>query len=168
MKLALPALALLAAAVAAPALAADDPILAKLAGDWTGTGTYRQNASAQPERIFCRITNTLVQGGKALQQRGRCSVASNSGSVDGMITAEGGGRYSGSLDSLASVGPASLSGSGSGNRLVLSSTFVDTVTKEQAQAETTMQVSGDGYRVTTVRKDGGPTWTGSDISFKPK
>jgi hypothetical protein len=160
-------LAVLAALLAAPAAhAADDPLLSRLAGSWVGQGTYKQNAGAKEERIYCRITNTLVQNGKALQQRGRCSVASNSGSVDGTITANGGGSYSGQLNSLASIGPAKLSGSGSGNRLTMNMTFTDALTKKAVSAVSTTTLSGSGYRLTTRRQDGG--WTGSDISFTEK
>jgi len=125
MKRALPAAFVAAITFALPAFAADDPILSRLAGEWTGGGTYKQSADAAQERIFCKVTNTLVQNGTALEQRGRCSVASGSGPIDGTITAAGGGRYSGTLMSLASEGPASFSGSGGGGRLTLSMTFVD-------------------------------------------
>ena len=165
MKRALLAAILATISFALPAAAADDPILARLVGDWTGRGTWRQSADAQPERIFCKISNTLVQNGAALQQRGRCSVASSSGSVDGIISANGGGRYSGTLNSLASQGAASLSGTGSGSRLVLDTTYVDARSHEPAKSVTTMQLSGSGYRLTTQRRDGANTWTGSDINF---
>jgi hypothetical protein len=100
-------------------------VLARLVGAWTGNGTYRQSAEAAPERIFCKVTNTLTENGAALEQKGRCSVASNSGPIDGVIHADGTGRYSGTLTSLASDGPAKLSGSASGGRLVLETSFVD-------------------------------------------
>ena len=87
MKRALPAALLATIAFTLPALAAD-PLLSRLAGTWTGRGSYQQSASAKQERIFCKITNTLVENGNALQQRGRCSVASSSGAVDGLITAD--------------------------------------------------------------------------------
>ncbi len=169
MKPVLPAAFLATIAFALPAFGADDPILSKLAGDWIGRGTYKQSATAQPERIYCRIVNTL-ENGTALQQRGRCSVASNSGSVDGLISAEGGGRYGGTLNSLASEGPAKLNGTGSGNRVVLNMSFVDTVTEQPVQAVTTMEVKSGGYRLTTERKDPatGATWTASDIDFAAK
>jgi hypothetical protein len=152
----------------APALAASDALLSKLAGDWVGRGTYRQSADAQPERIFCKVSNQLVDGGGALQQRGRCSLASGSGPIDGIISADGGGRNSGSLSSLASDGPAQLSGSGSGNRLVLDTSFIDARTNQPAKSTTTMTLSGGSYRLLSERKDGGKNWTASDITFAPQ
>jgi hypothetical protein len=147
-----------------PALAAD-PILSRLAGSWTGRGSYRESASAVQERVFCKITNTLVQGGNALQQSGRCSISSGSSPIDGIIKAQGGGRYSGSLSSLASEGPAGFSGSGSGGRLTLNMSFIDPHTHEKARSVSTMTLTGNGYRLTSTRKDGGAAWTSNDVSF---
>jgi hypothetical protein len=159
------ALALLALALPATALAADDPILAKLVGEWTGNGTFRQSAQAAPERIFCKVTNTLSENGSALTQKGRCSVASNSGPIDGLIKADGAGKYSGTLKSLASDGPAALSGSGSGGRLTLETAFIDARTHEPAKSLTTMELSSAGYRLVSERRDTGPAWTANDITF---
>ena len=164
MKRVLPAALLATIAFTLPALAAD-PLLSRLAGTWTGRGSYQQSASSKQERVFCKITNTLVENGNALQQRGRCSVASNSGAVDGLIRATGGGRYSGSLNSLATDGPASLGGSGSGNRLTLSMSFIDSQTHQPAKSVTTMTVGGNGYRLRTTRREGGQSWTPTDIAF---
>jgi hypothetical protein len=163
MKRALPAAAFLATlAFTLPALAAD-PILAKLAGDWTGRGTYKESAQAPGERIFCKITNTLAQNGNALQQSGRCAITSGSSAISGLIQSNGGGSYSGSLSSLASDGPAQFTGTGSGGRLTLSLSFVDGVTHQPAKSVTTMTLSGNGYRLLSTRKDGG--WTPTDITF---
>jgi hypothetical protein len=157
--------ALLALGLSTPSYAADDPILAKLVGAWTGSGTFRQSASAAPERIFCKVTNTLSEDGAALTQKGRCSVASNSGPIDGLIKASGSGRYSGTLNSLASDGPATLSGSGSGGRLTLDTAFVDARSHEPARSQTTMELSPAGYRLVSERRDGGAAWIANDITF---
>ena len=165
MKRTLPAAFLAAIIFALPAFAADDPILSRLAGEWTGHGTYKQSADAAQERIFCKVTNTLAQNGTALEQRGRCSVASGSGPIDGTITAAGGGRYSGTLMSLASEGPASFSGNGGGGRLTLNMTFVDAHTHQAAKGVTTMTLSGNGYHLVSTRNEGGKSWTPTDITF---
>ena len=164
MKRALPLAFLATVALALPALAAD-PILSRLAGSWTGHGTYKQSATAAEEPIFCKVTNTLTDNGSALKQSGRCAVSSNSGAIIGLIKATGGGRYSGTLDSLASDGPASLSGSGSGGRLTLSMSFVDSQTHAAVTSVTTMTLTGSGYRLLSQRRDGGKTWTPTDIAF---
>lgn len=164
MKRALPAAFLAIVTFTLPAFA-DDPILSRLAGNWTGRGSYQQSASTKEERVFCKITNTLVQNGTALQQRGRCSVASGSSAINGLIQATGGGRYSGTLNSLATDGPTQLSGSGSGSTLTLTMTFVDGHTHEPAKSVATMTLRSNGYRLRTTRRDGGKSWTPTDISF---
>lgn len=166
MKRALPALlataALVFPALVAPALA-DDPLLSRLVGSWTGRGSYKESAAAASERILCKITNTLVQNGTALQQSGRCSISSGSSGISGLIKASGGGRYSGSITSMASDGPASFTGTGSSSRLTLSMSFTDGRTHTAAKSVTTMALTGGGYHLTTTRRDGG--WTSNDISF---
>ncbi len=164
MKRALPLAFLAIIALTLPALAAD-PILSRLAGSWTGHGSYKESASAAEERIFCKITNTLVENGTALQQSGRCAVTSGSSAISGLIKSTGGGRYSGTLNSLASEGPASFSGSGSGGRLTLSMSFVDAQTHASAKSVTTMTLTGSGYRLLSRRNEGGTSWTPTDIVF---
>ena len=168
MMRALPAALLATIAFSLPALAANDPILSRLAGEWTGHGTYQASADAAGERVFCKITNTLVQNGAALQQQGRCSVSDGSSAISGLITASGGGRYTGTLSSMASEGPAQFTGSGGGGRLTLNLSFIDGHTHAPANAVTTMTLSGNGYRLVSTRRDGGKSWTPSDIAFKPK
>ena len=112
------------------------------------------------------MTNTLTENGSALQQKGRCSVASNSGPIDGLIKVDGAGRYTGSLKSLASDGPAELSGSASGGKLTLDTSFVDARTHEPAKSVTTMELGSGGYHLISERKDGkGAAWTANDIVF---
>lgn len=165
MMRALPAALLATIAFALPAYAAGDPILARLAGDWTGRGTYRASPDAAPERIFCKVTNTLTDNGGALRQSGRCAVTSGSSPIDGVITAAGGGRYTGTLDSLASDGPAHFTGSGGGGRLTLNLSFVDARTHAPASSVTSMVITGSGYHLSSTRKAGGKAWTPTDISF---
>src|SRR5262245_23917947 len=79
-----------------PALAAGDAILSQLAGNWIGRGTVKQSANAAAEQVYCKIANKLVNNGSALEQRGRCAIATNSGQIKGTIQAKG-GSYSGTL-----------------------------------------------------------------------
>jgi CubicO group peptidase (beta-lactamase class C family) len=155
---------------AVPAVA-DDAFLTSLVGDWIGRGTMKTSAEAAPERVYCKIGNTLIEGGATLAQKGRCSLASTSGSVNGSITADGAGDYRGTLDSLASNGPAILQGKGTTGRLDLDATFVDALTNQPAESVTTIELlSKGGYRLSTVRVDPrtGSTYTSSEISFSAK
>jgi hypothetical protein len=158
--------------LAAPsALAADDGFLSKLVGDWIGRGTMKTSPEAAPERVYCKIGNTLTDGGATLAQKGRCSLASTSGSINGSITAVNAVAYRGTLDSLASKGPASLEGKGTPNRLDLEATFIDALTGQPAESVTTIELlSKGGYRLSTTRVDPktGSTYTSSEIVFSLK
>ena len=160
--------ALLLALAGTSFAAADDALLSRLVGEWTGRGTMKLRPDAAPERVFCKIANTL--SGNALQQRGRCSLASNSGPIDGEITAEGSGRYAGSLASLASKGPATLTGTGTANRLDMNAKFIDAITREPATSTTTIELLSNGYRLSTVRADPktGANYKSSEIVFSAK
>ena len=149
-----------------PARAADDPFLSRLAGEWIGNGTVKLSPKAEAERIYCRIVSTLVAG-NSIEQKGRCSVASNSGALASTISARGGGRYEGVM-SAPTVGSANFKGNGSGNRLTLSANFVDSKTQQQRKATVTMSLSGSGYRVTTSNSGEGTNYVASDITFKKK
>jgi hypothetical protein len=151
-------------AFAAPARA-DDPILSRMVGEWIGDGTARITAKSEPERIYCRIVATLA--GSTLQQKGRCSVASNSGALSSTISAKGGGKYEGSM-TAPQIGSAQSRGSGSGNRLQMTAEFVDQKTKEKRRATVTMTLSGNGYRVVTANAGAGGDYVQSDIVFRKK
>lgn len=164
MKRALPLALIATIAFTLPAFAAD-PILSRLVGSWTGRGSYKESAGAAPERIFCKITNTLTDNGSALKQNGRCAVTSGSSAITGLIKSTGGGHYTGTFNSLASEGPATVNGTGSGGRLTLSMSFTDTLTHAPVTSVTTMTLTGGGYRLLSRRSDGGKSWTPTDITF---
>lgn len=103
-------LCLIVALAASPAVADPDPFLSRLAGQWVGRGAMQQDASAESERVFCKVTNTLSPDGQTLVQDGRCALPGNSGPISGEITAIGGNAYTGTLDSVVSRGPAKLNG----------------------------------------------------------
>jgi hypothetical protein len=150
------------------AMAADDAFLSRLVGEWTGRGDLRTSPHAEPERVFCKIANTLIADGRTLQQKGRCSLASNSGAIDGTIAAIGSNLYRGTLNSLASRGATTIAGSASGNRLELNAEFVDSFDGKPARSVIVIDlVSGGGYRLTSTRVDpnDGTTWTASAIVF---
>ena len=146
---------------------AGDSLPAKLVGEWTGRGTVVVKPGSAPERVFCKVTNTLLEDGNTLDQKGRCSLASSSGRIDGEIKAGPGNKYSGALASLASRGPASLVGTGNAARLDLNASFVDVFTGEPDTSVTTIEVLPGGYRLSTVRKDPktGASYASSTIAF---
>lgn len=136
-----------------------DKLLSRLQGNWVGQGTVQNSPSAKPERIYCKIANTLAGGGSVLEQKGRCAVASNSGKINGKITAKGQGRYVGSLDSPQTKGPAQLSGKAQNDKIVMSAKFVDRFSKRPGTSTISLFVGdGNAYRLVSDT---------SNILFKP-
>jgi hypothetical protein len=156
---------------ATTAFAAEDPLLSRLAGTWVGQGTVRMGPSAEPEKIYCEVANKLVDGGAALEQKGRCAVATNSGRLKGKIAAKGRGRYEGSLDSPQTKGPAVLAGHAEADKIVLSAQFIDRFSRRPSLSIISLFV-GDGgaYRLIsdTLNPGTGKHFQTSDILFKPK
>lgn len=147
--------------------AADDAFLSRLVGDWTGRGAMRITPTAQMERVYCKISNTLGDGGTTLTQKGRCSLASNSGPIDGTISALGSNLYGGALNSLASKGPATIAGSATANRLELNADYVDSFDGKPTRSVITIDIASDGYRLISTRIDPatGEPYTASEIAF---
>ena len=159
------------------ALAAD-PFLSQLVGDWIGRGAMKQGPDSEQERLYCKISNTLSADGMSLVQKGRCSLASNSGTIDGTITALGDKAYSGSLASLASRAPAALKGTlvetivdkKKHEELVLNAEYIDKVSGKPVKSVNTIQLVEGGYSLTATRVDprDGSTYTSSQIIFTAK
>ena len=150
-----------------PARGDDDPLLSRLAGEWIGNGLVKLGPKAAAERIYCRIVATLVDG-NSIEQKGRCSIASNSRPLAGTIVAKGDHRYESVIDA-PNIRAAVFTGTGSGDNLTLSGDFVDTKTREQRKATVTMSLSDSGYRVTTDNSgEDGSSYVASDIIFKKK
>ena len=168
-------LILLAAAI--PAQAAD-AFLSQLVGNWIGRGAMKQGPDAEQERLYCKISNTMSADGLSLLQKGRCSLASNSGTIDGSITALGDNAYSGSLASLASRAPAKLNGTlfeikvdkVKHEQLVLNAEYVDKLSGEKVKSVNTIQLVDGGYSLTATKIDprDGSTYTSSQIIFTAK
>ncbi|MEX0853816.1 MAG: hypothetical protein WD036_11125 [Bauldia sp.] len=155
---------------ASPSLAGDDPLLARLAGDWIGRGLFRQSPEATPEHIYCRITNSLSEDGTTLTQKGRCAFASHTAAVESTLAAHGSGRYAGSGGGLgvASRAQATFDGTGTTNRLSFSAELTDTHSEESANATATVELLADGgYRLKALvtDKDTGETYTASEVVF---
>jgi hypothetical protein len=161
---------LLLAVGAAPAFSAEDALLSRMQGEWIGQGTVKKSAAAKPERIYCKIANRLVDGGSALEQKGRCAVASNSGRLKGKISAKGNGQYAGSLDLPETNGPAVLAGRAEKDKIVLSASFVDRFSKKPGKSTISLFVGDAGaYRLVSdnVNPSNGKRFQASNILFKP-
>ncbi|WP_421722990.1 hypothetical protein [Bauldia sp.] len=139
-----------------------------MAGDWIGRGTFKSSPSAEAELVYCKITNSLEGGGSVLNQKGRCAVATNSGRVSGTFESNGSGGFTGSLESLSTRGPATISGTASGDQITMTASFVDRRTKQPGTA-TLRLVVGDGrYRLVSDAVDPktNTEFVASDITFE--
>ena len=148
-----------------PSLAAGDAILAQLAGNWIGRGTVKQSANAEAEQVYCKIANKLINNGAALEQRGRCAIATNSGQIRGTIQAKG-GSYSGTLDTFNTKGPATISGRAASNTISFKAEFVDRKTNRPTQATIKLVVANGKYRL--VSNGANDSFVASDITFTPQ
>lgn len=168
-------IAIMAGAVllATPAPAADDLLLAKLAGDWVGRGVYIQKPGAEPERVYCKVTGKLTNGGGALVQKGRCAVADNTARMELEIVAQGSGVYTGSGGGVgvASRGQATFTATGSADDMDIEAQLINTQSHETSEATITVEVSADGsylVRAQMADKETGATFTVSEIVFAVK
>ncbi len=161
---------LIVATCATSALAASDELLSRLEGEWIGQGTVRMGPASPPERIYCKVANRLISGGSAIEQKGRCAVGTNSGSLKGKISSRGAGKYEGSLDSPQTAGPASLAGEATDGKIILQAQFIDRFSRKPSLSIIELVV-GDGgaYRLVsnTLNPESGRHFETSDILFKP-
>lgn len=150
----------------APSSAAGDPILSQLAGNWVGRGMVKQSANGEAEQVYCKIANKLVNNGAALEQKGRCAIATNSGSIKGTISAGSGGNYSGTLDTFTTKGPAKIAGKAASNTINFSAEFVDRKTNQPTRAMIKLVVADGKYRL--VSNAANDAFVASDITFTPQ
>ena len=150
----------------APSAAASDPILSQLAGNWIGRGVVKQSANGEAEQVYCKIANKLVNNGAALEQRGRCAIATNSGTIKGTIAAGSGGSYSGTLDTFTTRGPAKIAGKAASNTISFNAEFVDRRTNKPTKATIQLVVADGKYRL--VSNAANDAFVASDITFTPQ
>ncbi|MCP4383965.1 MAG: hypothetical protein GY798_21580 [Hyphomicrobiales bacterium] len=143
-------------------------MLARLSGDWIGRGTFKSSPSAEPELVYCKITNSLSGGGAVIRQKGRCAVATNSGRVTGEIKSDGAGGYSGSLESISTRGPATITGRASGDQITFQAEFIDRRTKKPGKATIRMVVGDGRYRLVSngFNAKNNSDFVASDITFE--
>jgi hypothetical protein len=149
-----------------PAPAAGDPILSQLAGNWIGRGMVKQSANGAAEQVYCKIANKLVNNGTAIEQKGRCAIATNSGAITGKISASAGGSYSGTLDTFNTKGPAKIAGKAASNTINFSAEFVDRKTNRPTKATIKLVVADGKYRL--VSNAANDAFVASDITFTPQ
>jgi hypothetical protein len=151
------------------AIAADDPLLRRLVGEWEGAGTFRWDAASAPERLYCRISAALTTDG-SLRQTGRCALATDSAALTIEISPGSAGRYSGVATGSMGLGiilrkSGSFTGTGRGNQLVLTAP----PDGQEGPVVTTIDLTNRGFRTRTQRVDNatGTRYVAAELTFGP-
>ncbi|HXK54883.1 MAG TPA: hypothetical protein PK405_09375 [Hyphomicrobiales bacterium] len=153
---------------AAPAARANE-VLDAMAGEWIGKGDGRIGPGEPAEKIYCKISNTLSDGGKALLQAGRCAVGNTTGALEGRIEAGENGQFGGKLVSPVMKAPATVSGSGDKKQLRLNARYVDSRTGRQISSDLEFEIVADGeFRMTTTATDlqTGDVYRSGEVVFR--
>jgi hypothetical protein len=155
------------ASVATAAAGADDPLLKRLVGVWQGTGVFRWDSVAEPERLSCSITNTIAADG-VFRQSGRCTRGGDSATLSMEITARAPGAYSGYATGAGARAlvrqNAPFTGTGKSNKIVL---IAPPGQGDAGPSITTIDLLNKGFRVRNERTDPatGRTYTAGDVTF---
>ncbi len=167
-KIAAFAFALAGMVAAGSVHAADDALLKRLVGDWEGIGTFRWDAGSDPERVFCKINATQLPDG-GIKQTGRCALTTDSAALTIEIKAAAAGSYTGTATSglglgLVSRKPATFSGTGKGNTIVLTAPPAE---GQPGPTVTTIDLIAGGFKIRADRIDGttGKKFVGAEITF---
>lgn len=159
------ALLLGALVLSAGAAQAADPALERMQGEWIGRGMVRLGPERTPERIYCRVVNTLQPDGGTLIQEGRCAVGNDTARISGRIDASGGG-YRGTMRTPEMESVAEIQGSGGPSGLDLLASYVDARSKETVRSSIQIRLADAAYtfRASATRGQA-PAYQASDITF---
>jgi hypothetical protein len=150
--------AVLAGLVAAgTAQAAEADFFNRFAGSFSGSGQVQRNATENPNQVQCTLTGQPASNGVSIA--GECGAFIFSKQIRADISYDpGSGRYSGVYIG-SSIGPASLSGTRKGDRVVLTITWPQPVNGD-TKATMTIHNSGNGQLGITITDKvapGGPS-----------
>lgn len=136
-----------------------------MAGEWIGRGTAKLGPDRNPERIYCRVVNTLEAGGASLLQEGRCAVGNDTARISGRIDAAGGG-YRGTLRTPEMESTAVVQGAGGASGLDLLASYVDAQSGEAVQSSIQIRLSDAAYTFrASATRGNSPAYEASNITF---
>jgi hypothetical protein len=134
-------------------------------GEWVGRGTVRRGPDHEPERVYCRVTNRLENGGEVLVQSGRCAAGSSTGRISGVISAVAGG-YRGTLSTPEMEGEATVRGDGGRNGIRLNASYLDRESGRTMRSSISISLADAGYRLQATADPGDvPPYSATDITF---
>jgi hypothetical protein len=166
-------LAIVIAAVSAMlgvASAADDPLLKRMVGEWEGSGTFRWDATSQPERLYCRLTGTFASDG-SFRHSGRCALVTDAANITIEITpVRAGTSYTGTATGSMGLGiiarkSGSFTGTGRASQIVLTAP----PDGQEGPVVTTIDLLNRGFRTRTQRVDPntGRQYVAAELTFGP-
>jgi len=122
------------AALTGSASASEADFLKRFHGSFSGNGSVRMDAGAEPRAITCKISGTATA--TSLDMGGTCSAGMVSKNISASLRASGNGTYTGTYNGVN--GSAPVSGRRSGNTLVLN---------VRGAKPATMRISNSGSRI---------------------
>lgn len=138
-------LAIMALAGPSPAAADAGSFLLSIEGAWKGRGTARIPGRENEERISCKVDNRYEEKSAALEITGNCATTQSKSSVSGRLS-HSGDEVTGSL--MGTFEGATItrsSGKLSGNRLVVSTNFLDNATGNLTRSRQVIRKTGSGF-----------------------
>lgn len=158
-----------ASAGAGPAHAADGAsFLKELEGSWRGRGSAWLPGRKAPERVTCQVTNRYDGG--SLVVDGECASTQGKTKVSGKLTSSGNSVSGALLNAFEGATITKSTGSIEGERLVVSSNFVNDATNQLTRTRQVVKLGSGGFTAEFFTYDNG---TGKfepagDISFSGK
>lgn len=156
--------------LAAPALAADKDkintilnfarvtehhkVLAKLKGNWRGTGRLVNNEGGAAEKILCKSTNKLILGDRFLEQKTTCKGAGFSFDGVGHFGYDALSKtYVGSSMTTADSGISTLAGRRNGDTITFNISHNNIDIKKRVTSRATLKITNNSHTYEIMAKD---------------
>jgi hypothetical protein len=145
-----------------------ESFLQSMSGTWRGKGTMYISQKSKNSPVRCKITSTLDKAARKLRNKGRCATAQKKAAVSGAITYSTssnalGGAY---LRSFGDLKLTRSSGTISGNRMTLNSTFIEKGSNKLVHSRSVIKrISARKFTVTIFEKVKGTYQRRGKIAF---
>ena len=155
------------AVLALPAQASADELLTRLDGRWTGSGWSQATADAARDVLRCKLAITLSASRDRADIRGKCATPGKSYDMRSFIARQSDGSYSGQWSNPGGEGAANLTGTRSGDRLVMRYDGRHPDTKRRIAGTMTWRIGTDSISLSNTVTDiaGAQTWKAGEMTF---
>ena len=153
--------------LALPVRAQADELLSRLDGRWTGSGWSQANADAARDVLRCKLAITLSASGDRADIRGKCATPGKSYDMRSFIARQGDGSYTGQWSNPGGEGAADLTGTRSGDRLVMRYDGRHPDTKRRIAGTMTWRIATGSISLSNTVTDiaGAKTWKAGEMTF---